>query len=61
MSTKAKQQARRAELQFILTDVWNSERQGYSFYVWLDKQTQDISRVGWQDEAKELIALYEEL
>lgn len=59
MNEQARKMARRAELEFILTDVWNSHSPGYSFARWLVAQTDDQSVYSWQDEAKELIALYE--
>lgn len=62
MNEKARKKARRAELEYLLLDAWRVRTTTFDhegFVDWLKRQSSGGAFCGWQEEAKELIALYE--
>ena len=63
MNDKAKKKARQAELEYILLGVFYRLRSDDTFADWLEWQASEkmlYENSCYEDEAKELIALYEE-
>lgn len=60
MNEQARKKARRAELEYVLLGEWmKSSQQQYSFDAWLRDEV-EYNHCHLRQEAKKLIALYEE-